>query len=210
MKTLTSKLLVLSALLILYSANSWAVMLNVAGGQLMGASNINVNGSYFDVEFLDGTCAEVFGECIYGSNDNFTFKTGADAEFASQALMDQVFLDTAEGYFDTTPGLTNGIHDPFYRGLILTPWVVQSNDTIGVKVFRNYDNTTYSFDDDIYLYYYGVNLDTYEIYPHNSETVDQRVWAKWSVSAVSEPPSFLLFAISLAMLSFYRRKVRAI
>jgi hypothetical protein len=34
--------------------------LNVVGGQLLGASNVDVGGNLFNVQFLDGTCIDLF------------------------------------------------------------------------------------------------------------------------------------------------------
>ena len=48
--------------------------------------------------------------CLTGvtSINDFDFTMEADAVAASQALLDQVFLDTAQGEFDSDPGLTFG------------------------------------------------------------------------------------------------------
>jgi hypothetical protein len=81
-----------------------AATLNVSGGQLLGASGVDVGGSLFDVAFVDGTCITLFSGC--DSASDFTFNS-ADALLASQALLDQVFLDGAFS-FDTDPELTVG------------------------------------------------------------------------------------------------------
>ena len=84
-----------------------AVTLNVIGGQLMGASNVLVDGSLYDVQFLDGSCIVLYNGCAHDSSD-FTFQTEASALLASQALLDQVFLDGVQGQFDSEPDQTNG------------------------------------------------------------------------------------------------------
>ncbi len=98
--------IVLVAALVLMAGGAQAATLNVIGGILHGASNVLVDGNLYDVEFLDGTCIERYNGCDDVSD--FTFQTEASAVLASQALLDQVFLDGAAGSFDTDPALTNG------------------------------------------------------------------------------------------------------
>ena len=90
----------------LISGYAHSATLNTAGGQLIGASGVNVGGSFYDVEFVDGTCAASFNDCNQLSD--FDFATQTDATLASQALLDQVFLNTPLGSFDDDPELTAG------------------------------------------------------------------------------------------------------
>jgi hypothetical protein len=83
--------------------------INVVGGQLMGASGVLVDGNLYGVQFLDGTCIDLFNGCDDVSD--FTFQTEASATLASQALLDQVFLDGVDGAVDSLPSLTNGCED---------------------------------------------------------------------------------------------------
>ena len=98
-----------------------AATLNVVGGQLMGASNVLVEGNLYDVQFLDGNCFDLYNGCGSGALTGvFPFNVstvGSDADNAeairilnavSQALLDQVFLDGVEGLFGSDPSLTNG------------------------------------------------------------------------------------------------------
>ena len=80
--------------------------LDVVGGQLMGASGVLADGSLYDVQFLDGACIDLHSGCDAVSD--FTFQTEASAILASQALLDQVFLNGPLGQFDSDPLLTNG------------------------------------------------------------------------------------------------------
>lgn len=91
---------------VLVASGAQAATLNVVDGQLMGASGVNVDGNLYDVQFLDGTCIGLYNGCDEISD--FTFQTEASALLASQALLDQVFLDSPEGMFDSNPPLTNG------------------------------------------------------------------------------------------------------
>jgi hypothetical protein len=97
---------VLAAILVLMASGAQAVTLNVVGGQLMGASDVDVGGTLYDVAFLDGTCIDLFNGCDDPSD--FTFTDSASAILASQALRDQVFVDGPDGSFDSIPELTNG------------------------------------------------------------------------------------------------------
>jgi hypothetical protein len=80
--------LILAAALVLMAGGVQAVTLDVVGAQLMGASNVLVDGSLYDVQFVDGSCIDVFNGCDDVSD--FTFQSQAVASLASQALVDQV------------------------------------------------------------------------------------------------------------------------
>lgn len=81
----------------------------VVGGQLVGATGVDVGGLLYDVSFVDGTCIAVLNGC--DTMDDASFGTQAEAELASQALLDQVLIDAGSGAFDSTPALTNGCTD---------------------------------------------------------------------------------------------------
>ncbi|MCY4336592.1 MAG: VPLPA-CTERM sorting domain-containing protein [Litoreibacter sp.] len=83
-----------------------AATLNVdPNGQLMGASNVEIDGSFFDVVFVDGSCVSVFSGCDDAS-DFIAFSNSP-----ALALLEQVFLDRPFGQFDSAPELINGITD---------------------------------------------------------------------------------------------------
>ena len=83
-----------------------AATLNVVGGELIGASGVVVNGTSYNVRFVDGTCQELFGGCDEPAD--FAFTRLAEAQIATQALLDQVFIDGPDGQFDSDPVLTAG------------------------------------------------------------------------------------------------------
>ena len=103
----------------LYALHSQAATLIVEGGQLMGATGVDVGGSLYDVNFVDGTCIDLFDGC--DSNSDFIFQSEALAILASQALLDQVFVDSAVGQFDSTASLTNGI-ESHQGAFAMTPY----------------------------------------------------------------------------------------
>ena len=82
------------------------------GTQITGVTGIFVNGSSYDVTFLDGTCSELFNGC--DSNEDFVFTSRLDATLAAQALADQAFR--REWYF---PAMTFGCGDPEICGALI-------------------------------------------------------------------------------------------
>jgi len=182
-----------------------APILQISNGILTGATGVNVGGTLYDVSFLDGTCAAVFTGC---DNDNdFVFQTIADATLASNALMDQVLLDTAEGAFDTHPEFTRGCTDTKDSCEIFT--------TIGLE--RQISN--------IERWLMKVYNEPVESFPLEGKTFlgccaepgtdfDSRpfmTWAKWSPhqgETIPEPSTMLLLSTGLFGLAGYRWRQR--
>lgn len=88
------------------NANASPVLLVDSGGKLTGANGVDVGGTAYDVRFVDGRCMDIFSGC--DSVADFDFSTSFAAGVASQALLDQVFVDGSLGNFDTNPALTLG------------------------------------------------------------------------------------------------------
>lgn len=96
-----------------------AVTWDIAGGQLMGANGVLVDGATYDVDFIDGTCIGVFNGCNDASD--FAFSTSLAATSASQSLLDQVLLDiNGTDLFDSVTGLTFGLTESI--GFLLTSY----------------------------------------------------------------------------------------
>jgi hypothetical protein len=83
-----------------------APVLQVSNGVLTGATGVDVGGTLYDVEFRDGTCADLFSGCDEAAD--FVFQTLSAATAASNALLSQVLVDGADGNFDTQPKQTQG------------------------------------------------------------------------------------------------------
>jgi hypothetical protein len=93
--------------LALASSADAATLLVNGSGLLTGATGVDVGGTLYDVEFVEGSCVALFDGC--DAVTDFDFTTAADVLAASQALLDQVFLDVSgQGTFDTRPSLTFG------------------------------------------------------------------------------------------------------
>ncbi len=105
------KILTLALLSAVASSGAIATSANAAmpildsSNILIGANGVKVGKNTFNVEFKAGTCAQVYGTC---TKTSFDFYTQQDALEASQALLDQVFIDGQSGRFDSNPRLIFG------------------------------------------------------------------------------------------------------
>jgi len=115
---------------LLGAANSHAGLI-IDSGELIGATGIKVAGvGTYNVSFNDGSCADLFTGCDEVSD--FAFNNFDDVRAAGQALLDQVFVDSTLGQFDTSPALTRGCEDEnkciaFIPYKFLNNWVISKN-----------------------------------------------------------------------------------
>ena len=89
MKLRQLRVLTVTALL-LASSHGLAATPDVVDGQLVGAFDVSVGGTLYDVTFQDGTCVDLFDGCDEVSD--FAFPTSSAANSASFALLAQVLL----------------------------------------------------------------------------------------------------------------------
>lgn len=113
------KALAIGFLLISTQANA-ATLITDGSGQLIGAHEVIVSGALYDVEFLDGSCVEVFSGC--DELTDITFLRD-EAVTAAQALLDQVFI----GQFDHDPELTRGCTSPETCRVQIPRWINEDN-----------------------------------------------------------------------------------
>jgi hypothetical protein len=107
-------------LLVVAQPASAATILVNGSGQLTGATGVNVAGTFYDVSFTNESCVTRYEGCDEVSDFLFTNLSAASA--ASQALLDQVFVDGTSGLFDTVPGLTFGCLAATPECYALTPY----------------------------------------------------------------------------------------
>ncbi len=199
MKLIRSSCVTLLALLSYSTASYSVVVLNINNGVLFGASNIEANGVTYNVDFLDGTCSALFNGC--DENSDFLFSNsvndGTQLGNAMQALLDQVFLDTSQGAFDSQPALTNGcVVDGGCN--VATP-LFRSGGGIGVISAFNSDqilNTQLQSVDHLIAGSLIGDFDSRPL-PFSPDT-DQTVYAVWTqTSAVPIPAAVWLFGSGL-------------
>jgi hypothetical protein len=169
----------------------------VSGGQLLGASGVIVDGSSYNVEFLDGTCINLYNGCDDVSD--FTFQTEAAATTAAAALLDQVFLDGID-FFDSNPGLTNGCTvGPFSHCEIFTRFT--PSDLVNPNIIAVINNGgTGPFSQDGATGVFAVaGFDTAV-----GGLVAGQVYAVWT--PIPEPGTALLLGLGLLSLSARKRR----
>jgi hypothetical protein len=183
--TLASFMVVLLA-----ASSASAATLNVSGGQLLGASGVTVDGISYNVEFLEGTCIALYGGCDEASD--FTFITESAAMLASQALLDQVFLDGGLGNFDTDVDLTFGCTGstphcdaitPFAVGVSILTFGIARNEEVAADLVVPSETLART---------------------SNVLFTDNVVYAVWS--PIPEPGTALLMGLGLISLSVRNRR----
>lgn len=168
-------------------ATSATLIVN-GSGQLSGANDVDIGGTLYDVRFEDGSCAGVFSGCDDAGDFDFDNAVGL---IAAQALVDQVFLDSAQGLFDSRPDLTSGCGHP---NLCYT-YIPTSS---GKGVYAG--NRAVAGGDDI------GELDFDPLFDHGQDS--QVVWARFSIvqAAVPEPLSWSMMIGGFGMIGAVSRR----
>ncbi|MEJ2553921.1 MAG: PEP-CTERM sorting domain-containing protein [Gammaproteobacteria bacterium] len=217
--------------LLVFPAYGAVLQIN-SSGTLMGATGVDVNGTFYDVTFQDGVCADLYNGCDQTSD--FMFHTSADALAASAALLNQVTVDDPVDptkQFDTNPDLTNGC---YFQDLceMWTPFYVNSSGDGWVARAVNYNNDTLWLTNAT-----GVApiTDLATALLGNGGSRDGGTWAVWSepsttltpctdascltftfnagatpspITTVPEPSAFALFGLGFVGMGIAKRKGR--
>src|SRR2546430_1554652 len=156
------------------------------GNILTGANGVLVGTTLYDVRFVDGTCAAVFGACDAA---HFAFTEEDDAEEATDALRDLVFIDQGSHPLNSQPKMTFGcpgnlgstkcdIWTPYEIGSGFIPESLTPVPFIEFVSFRNSANPILD-----QTYYGEYRLDHADL----SEG-DHEVWAVWTRSSADAIP----------------------
>ena len=144
------------------------------GSILMGATNIDVGGTYYDVSFIGGFCEQVFSIC---DTSSFTFQSSADALLASDSLLEQVFnksLGLSGDYeqIDSAPEVINGSNAPT-TVFILTPFENIGSTTF-VYAAANADNNNLDYTISGIAHSKGAGYDGF------IKSISEHSWAIWT------------------------------
>lgn len=178
-----------------------APILQVDSGVLTGATGVNVNGTIYDVSFVDSSCLLLYSGCDEPSD--FLFQSSGAAVAAGEALLSQVIVGTI---YDTTPGLINGCVGDLCR--LLIPYQplgeLTGNEILAYVYNKNNDN------------FVSAGFDPTRSFDSTSDP--SRVYTVWSlgqgpndppaVTPVPEPASFLLLGSGIAGVAARIRKQR--
>ena len=165
-------------------------------GNLTGADGVEVGGNLYDVRFIDGTCAEVFGACDAA---HFAFGNNLlGAQEAAAVLLDAVFIDGPAGQFDSNAALTRGCTvSPCMAYTPHTP-IGTDGSLVGATFTRNADDPASDL-------FGGSAVSLF----NNTSLQGTEVWAVWTAArVVSEPATIACLGLALLPLVFSRRRRR--
>lgn len=113
------KLLKLFSIFIFFSYTSItfaSVVHHIQYDQLVGATGIDINGEYYQVQFVDSSCIFLFSNC--DETADFLFMDAQSGLDANLALLEQVLLDLPSGLFNSQPELTAGCYSSIQCSII--------------------------------------------------------------------------------------------
>ena len=184
---------------------------------MKGAEGIVFDGYSASVQFLEGTCADLFDACDEPADLVFQSLTGDItaakdlAVAANQALLEQVF--GANPLYDINPGLTFGCEAGTFVALvfcgILTPYYIVTGSSVVTASLTNRDDANGELDQ--VGFGQGYNIGSDSTAQSNPTRPDRLVYASWDLTpvAVTVPAAVWLFGTALIGLFGYSRRKRA-
>lgn len=177
--------------------NASAAVLNVnASGILMGASDVDIGGTLYDVSFADGILSDITP----------FFTTSASALAASQALLNQVLIDGPLGQFNSNSELTNGCTLRTGCKVWTVYSLTSSTNSVRYGQVQNYSAST------------GLNdlpITTSARLTTNVVADPTITLATWSLAksapttAVPEPQAYAMFLAGLGLMGFATRRKKS-
>lgn len=182
------RLIMLIFAMVFFSGTANAVSILTSNGQLVGARGVQVGSLSFDFDIVDGSCVSVFNGC--DEQSDFFFTDQFLAADVMLAVRDTVFIDGAQGAFDSDPSLTLGCQSRFGFCAIFAPVAlgIPGPDFVPAVGVRNDEGLRR---DDVTSGTAARFADTDEI-----------TWAVFRASGVTSipvPPTILLFFSLIAM-----------
>lgn len=115
------------------------VIFKVDDGQLVGAENIDVGGTFYDVAFVDGSCIALSPGC--DDISDFDYDGSAFAQAAARVLLEQVFVNVgsdAKTQYDSVPSLVFGCEEIVGDEACVTliPFAIEGKD-VGAWIATN-------------------------------------------------------------------------
>ena len=165
------------------------------GGVLVGAHDVNVGGTMYDVRFSAGSCNSLFNGC---STSAFAFTSESAAGGASFALIDQVFNNPLAYSYGIDPSKILGCTYKYYCYLFI-PFATTGN--------------IFSVED---VLYFGNGSASYSLYSNVFLTsADTTIFSTYTfaifepanpAAGVPEPSSIALISLAFSGFAFIRRR----
>jgi len=105
-------ILIVAGWIAITATSQATVIFKVDDGQLVGAQNVDVGGTSYDVAFVDGSCIALFPGC--DDISDFDYDDSAFAQAAARVLLEQVFVNVGSDtktQYDSVPSLVFGCEE---------------------------------------------------------------------------------------------------
>lgn len=170
-------------------------------GKLIGAKNVMIHDTAYNVSFLTGSCSTIFGDC---STSHFDFQTEQQANDAAQALLTQVFVNqnASDRAFNYSPYQVFGCggYDS-YRCSSLIAYGTDQSQMLASAAVNNRFNTGDSV--------WGAQRYDASYSTEASGSLNFARFTRVAVAAVPEPATWAMMLVGFGMVAGaarYRRR----